>query len=47
MRTYRQAVNDLLGIDIKQKGISIKVESKKYNNDLNYQLQWTQIKQNT
>ena len=47
MKTYRQAINNLLGIDIKQKGIRIEIESKKYNNDLNYQVEWANIKQNT
>jgi len=44
MKTYRQAINDLLGIDIKQKGNRIEIESKKYNSDLNYQVEWTKIK---
>tara|TARA_R110002153_G_scaffold16909_4_gene59274 strand:- start:1331 stop:1459 length:129 start_codon:yes stop_codon:yes gene_type:complete len=37
MKTKRQALNNLLGISIKQKGIQIMVESKKYQNDINFQ----------
>tara|TARA_R110000772_G_scaffold242810_1_gene355483 strand:- start:426 stop:551 length:126 start_codon:yes stop_codon:yes gene_type:complete len=37
MKTKRQALNNLLGISIKQKGIQIIVESKKYENDINFQ----------
>jgi hypothetical protein len=37
MKTKRQALNNLLGISIKQKGIQIMVESKKYQKDINFQ----------
>ena len=35
--TKRKAINDLLGISIKDKKGFIKVDSKKYNNDINFQ----------
>jgi len=35
--TKRQAINDLLGISIKVKKGFIKVDSIKYNKDINYQ----------
>ena len=39
MKTKRQALNYLLGVSIKEKNGFIKVDSIKYNNDINFQKQ--------